>query len=175
MERTPLQVPSRIPASLVQTAHLYSVSPLRVLIPRMDAARTPLVWSAASVDGKIEGWNVERGVATDFVLGANYALEEEGYVPFFENHFYKSGAFHVPSARLREPVRHSHLFCSEFTTWWGVDDKFGPILVSMLKYVGPLSPMVTKSIHLPTVFSRISLPRRRPMEQLRQMSLKPIF
>lgn len=52
----------------------------------------PLVWSTVNAaEGKIEGWNVERGVTSDFVLGAHFALEDEGYVPFFENHFYKSG------------------------------------------------------------------------------------
>jgi hypothetical protein len=50
------------------------------------------VWSAANnTAGKIDGWNVERGTTQDLVFGAHSALEDEGYVPFYETHFYKSG------------------------------------------------------------------------------------
>jgi hypothetical protein len=49
------------------------------------------VWSANSTDGKIDGWNVERGTTQDIVFGARSSLEDEGYISFYETHFYKSG------------------------------------------------------------------------------------
>jgi hypothetical protein len=58
----------------------------------VGGTRPPLVWSAANnTAGKIDGWNVERGTTQDLVFGAHSALEDEGYVPFYETHFYKSG------------------------------------------------------------------------------------
>jgi len=74
-----------------------------------------LVWSSTNTEGKIDGWYVERGSAKDFAPGVQFNLDDDGYIPYFETYFYNS----------------------EFTTWWGVDEKFGPILVSMVKVATP--------------------------------------
>lgn len=92
---------------------------------RPSECRSPLVWSENNVDGKIDGWHVERGTSQDFMTGA---LEDDGYVPFFETHFYKSGITPYLAIRSGNDLAHPR---TEFTTWWGIDEKHGPILISI--------------------------------------------